>query len=808
MKLRKNNKIVILVLFVLLANVTSGVTFSQNNQRTINGIVKEKSTGETLPYASVIIKGTSNGSTTNTDGYFSLYNVPEGEVTIEVRFMGYTNKSVTISDVNKEDILIITMTEASKDLDEVTISAQRNIMKIADNIGQVSISPKQITSLPSIGEKDIFRSMQLLPGVSGTNEASSGLYVRGGTPDQNLILFDGFTVYHVDHFYGFFSAFNSNAIKDVQLYKGGFEPKFGGRTSSVVEITGKTGNENNFKLGAEISSISANAYTEIPLWGKGSILFAYRRSYAEIIKSSLYEDIFDMAGNESTEQDYASERFQQQDTEPVFSFYDMNVKATFKPTEKDVISVSYYAGSDNLDNSYDYQTTSNFRKTSSSTNINVNTTDLTEWGNHGISGKWGRKWGKLYSNTVISTSEFYSDRDRSSTTILTREKVDTTIVGILQNNKVKDFSLRQDFEYKLNTAHNLSMGFHLTTNDISFLNDVNDTTVLDLQNKGNIYAGYLQDKWSLSKNTRLTYGLRYSYFDVSKQYYYEPRIQTITRITPNIKIKAAWGKYNQFINRSVQEDIQEGTHEIWLLSDNNTIPVQSATHYILGISYEREKWLFDMEAYYKDMSGLSELNTRIGTNLSSSDELQDIYENSFFEGKGISKGIEVLLQRKYGKYTGWLAYTLSKTEYDFKDISENPFPADHDQTHEIKLVNSYKWRKWNFAATWVYATGKPYTAPTGGYSLTLLNGSEQSYVSIGEKNAQRLPDYHRLDLCATYEFKIGKAPASLGCSVFNVYDRKNVWYKEFSIDSENDIYTETNVNFIGFTPSFFVSIEL
>ncbi len=807
MKFRFFTKIAIM-LFVLLSNTAIQYTYGQSNHRTINGIVKEKNTGETLPYASIIVKGTDIGTTSNTDGYFSLYDVPEGKVTIKVLFMGYNNQSLNISEQNNNDILIIEMEESSKSLDEVTVSAQRNMMKIADNIGQVSISPKQITSLPSIGEKDIFRSMQLLPGVSGTNEASSGLYVRGGTPDQNLILFDGFTVYHVDHFYGFFSAFNSNAIKDVQLYKGGFEPKFGGRTSSVVEITGKTGNENDFKLGAEVSSISANAYTEIPLWGKGSILFAYRRSYAEIIKSGLYEDIFDMAGNESTVQDYASGRFQEQDTEPVFSFYDMNLKGTFKPTEKDVISLSYYSGSDNLDNDFDYQTTTNRRNTGSSTSINMSTNDLTEWGNHGMSAKWGRKWGKLYSNTVISNSEFYSNRDRSSTTILTREETDTTVVGILQNNKVKDFSIRQDFEFKLNAAHNLSAGFHLTNNNISFLNDVNDTTVLDLNNDGNIYAGYIQDKWLLNKNINLTYGLRLNYFDVTEEYYYEPRIQASAKIFPILKAKAAWGQYHQFINRSVQEDIQEGSHEIWLLSDDNTIPVQEATHYIFGISYEKEKWLFDVEAYYKDISGLSELNPRIGSTRSDSDELQDIYDNSFFEGTGISKGIEFLIQRKYGRYTGWLAYTLSQTEYDFKDISDHTFAADHDQTHEVKLVNTYKWRNWNFAATWVYATGKPYTGPTGGYSLTLLNGNEKSYISIGDKNAERLPAYHRLDLSATYEFKIGTAPVSIGCSIFNAYDRENVWYKEFNIDSTNDVYTETNVNFIGFTPSLFVSIEL
>jgi outer membrane receptor for ferrienterochelin and colicin len=768
--------------------------------------VKEKNTGETLPYANVIVEGTSYGTTTNADGYFSLFDLPENVAVLNVSFLGYTTTEVKVRDYDQ--LVIIELEQESRNINEVVVTAQRSMMKVSDNVGQVGISPKQLTSLPSLGEKDIFRSMQLLPGISGTNEASSGLYVRGGTPDQNLILFDGFAVYHVDHFYGFFSAFNANAIKDVQLYKGGFEPKFGGRTSSVVEITGKSGDENHFKLGAEVSSISANAYAEIPLWGKGSILLAGRRSYAEIIQSSLYQDIFDRTASESAVQEYSTGRFQEQNTEPVFNFYDLNIKGTYKPSEKDVVSLSFYSGSDNLDNTIDFDMTT--RGTSgTSTSIDINTTDLTQWGNHGTSGKWGRKWGKhLYSNTVVSHSEFYSDRDRTTNTIYTREETDTSFVGVIQNNKVLDFSIRQDFEYEWNAEHTLSSGFHFTANDISFENQLNDTTLMDLHDEGNIYAGYLQDEWAVNKYFNLTYGARLNYFDITKEYYLEPRLQAVLHLTPQIKTKAAWGLYHQFINRSIQEDIEQGSYEIWLLSDDDLVPVQSAMHYIFGVSYELENWLFDIEGYYKDLDGLSEINPRIGSStLNDSENLQDVYANSFFEGTGVSKGLEFLIQRKFGKYTGWLAYTLSKTEHHFSEIEEHAYPALHDQTHEIKLVNSYKWRRWDLAATWVYATGKPYTAPAGGYTLTLVDGSELSYVAVSDKNAQRLPAYHRLDFSATYNFNLGQSPASLGCSIFNLYNRANVWYKEFNIDSANDIYTETNVNFIGFTPSFFVSIE-
>lgn len=800
----KNTLSVLFGLCIMVLTVSS----QDAGKQVVSGIVKEKSTGEALPYATVYIEGTSNGTITNVDGYFTLFDIPKGSFTLSAQFLGYKKASRKITTAKTDELIIIELEEETKYLDEVVITGKQSMMKVSENISQVTVSPKQLTSLPSLGEKDIFRSMQLLPGISGSNEASSGLYVRGGTPDQNLVLFDGFTVYHVDHFYGFFSAFNANAIKDVQLYKGGFEPKFGGRTSSVVEITGKTGNEQDFNVGAEVSSISANAFAEIPLNGKGSILIAGRRSFSEIIKSGLYNEIFDMAGNdEPARNDGRASRFQRQETEPVFKFYDLNLKGTFKPSDKNVISLSMYSGKDDLDNTIDFSGSSRFSSGSSA--ISFNTTDLTAWGNWGTSAKWGRKWGnRLFSNTVVSFSNFFSDRDRS--TVITRENSEEkpTAIGFIQVNDVLDVSLRQDIEYEINASHNLGAGFHITYNDIFFDNTLNDSSLLNIENQGITYSGYVQDKWSVTDKFNVVLGARLNYFDVTEKFYPEPRIQASYQITSSLKVKTAWGMYHQFINRSIQEDVQQGSHEIWLLSDNDIIPVQSASHYILGLQYEIDNWLIDIEGYYKELEGLSELNPRIGGARMTGSSLQEIYENSFFEGSGTIRGLDFLLQRKFGNYTGWMAYTISEVEQRFDEISTQPFPAVHDQTHEIKLVNSYDWNRWTFAATWVYATGKPYTAPVRGYSLTMLSGAENFYVTVGDKNGQRLPDYHRLDVSATYNFKFGNAPASLGLSVFNLYDRSNVWYKDYTIDAENEIYSETDVTFIGFTPSLFFTVKL
>jgi len=801
------NKLVLSVLIVLSGKPV--ISYGQN--KVINGVVKEKSTGEALPYAAVTIDGTGNGTTTNADGYFTLFNVAEGQIKITVQMLGYEKKTIPWSVTSENRYLTIELNTDQQQLGEVVVSGKQNMLKVADDISHISVSPKQLAMLPGIGEKDIFRSLQLLPGISGTNESSSGLYVRGGTPDQNLILFDGFTVYHVDHFYGFFSAFNANAIKDIQLYKGGFEPKFGGRTSSVVEITGKTGNEQEFNIGGEVGSISANVFTEIPLWNKGSILFAARRSYSEILKSGLYEDIFDMGRTDvsDTKVGNTDKWNSVGHTEPDFNFYDMNFKATYKPSDKDVISVSVYTGEDKLDNSNSQtrRTRDAFADKTSVTSVTTNTSDLTKWGNWGLSTKWSRNWNsRLYSNSALSYSNFYNDRDFNTATYRNEEVEDQQVYGFIQENNVKDISFRNDWEYSINSRHNLGFGAGLTRNDISYNYEVDDTTALSPDNTGLISSIYIQDRWSATHKAKLTYGQRFTYFDETKKFYFEPRVQMRYAINNNLEFKAAWGIYYQFINRTTQEDVENGNQEIWFLSDDETIPVQKAIHYILGLSYDLTDWLFTVEAYYKDMDGLSELNTRIGSQQTT--EGENLYANSFFEGSGHAKGIEFLIQRKFGKLSGWIGYTLSQVLQDFPDLSDHSFPALQDQKHELKLISSYDWHRWTFAATWIFATGKPYTAPVGGYWLEFPDGSEQFLITVGDKNSSRLPDYHRLDASATYKFRIGKAPATLGLSIFNLYDRKNVWYKDYQVDRQNGIYSVTDVNYLGMTPSLFFSIKL
>ena len=810
---------VILIMFLVCFTTNSFATYHENNlelhlydgkfeqdRTTISGIVKDKESGETLPFANVFVKDTNIGTTTNADGFFTLFDIPSETSTIQVQYLGYKVETLVLTPEMVKGKITILLIPDNNQLDEVVVSndSGQQIIKMNKSVSQISLSPKKLASIPNLGEKDIFRAIQLLPGVSGTNESSSGLYVRGGTPDQNLVLLDGFTVYHVDHFYGFFSAFNSGAVKDIQLFKGGFPAEYGGRISSVMDLTGKTGNSNKLSLSAGLSLVSANATVEIPIGEKANLLIAGRRSYTDILKSGLYNSIFDLY-NDSNQTNGNNlpnfNGFQQNQTQPSFYFYDLNTKFSYKPSDKDIISVSVYNGEDNLDSSRENQNT--FGSGTEERTINSDIEDLLNWGNWGSSVRWARQWSdKLYTNVVGAYSNYFSQRKRiNDISIQLADSTNTNKSGLVEDNNLKDFTLRIHNEYKINSKHSLEFGGQLTMNEVDYNYSLNDSiTVIDQKDKGLLKTAYLQDKWSPTERLNIVGGVRATHFDVTDEIYYEPRLSVSYKVNDKVKFKGAWGKYYQFVNRIVREDVTQGSRDFWLLANKENSPISFSQHFILGTSYEVDDWLFDVEFFEKEMTGLTEFSLRFQSALGT-----DPNDQLFFEGTGISRGVDFLIQKKVGKYTGWLGYTLSEVVHTFPDLNNNPFYSLNDQRHEFKIVNVLKAGRWDLGATWVYGSGKPYTAPNGIYTITLLDGTETEYVSIGEKNGLRIDPYHRLDLSATYNFNISSGKGEMGLSVFNLYNKTNTWYNEFEV-VDNQV-TETNVNYIGFTPSLFLNVS-
>ncbi|MFZ5941525.1 MAG: TonB-dependent receptor [Bacteroidota bacterium] len=774
----------------------------------VSGRVFDVNSGETLPYTTISVPGTSRGSISNLDGHFTLIDVPSDTTTIVVHFLGYETKYIKLNPELASGEIDIYIRPVDYRIEEVmVVGEEKKLVKVAEKTSQISLRPAQIEMIPNLGEKDIFRALQLMPGVSSGNETSSGLYVRGGTPDQNLILFDGFTVYHVDHFYGFLSAFNADAVKDVQLYKGGFESKYGGKISSVMELTGKTGNTKSVSGGFGLSALSGSAYIEIPVNQKLQLFFAGRRSYTDFIQSGLYESINDMYNSTVEEEDFGpGASFGRFQSDPVFYFYDINSKVTWKPNNKDLLTFSFYNGKDVLDNTNDMSAMMGPPPgmTTSDNNFSMKTVDVMDWGNWGLSGKWSRQWNdRLYSNTTMAWSNYFSNRDNYRERDYENDdgETETSVTGSVEDNNILDYTLRMDNEYRLTQNNTLEFGTQVTYSDVSYNYTMNDTLdMIGQRTRGLTTALYLQNRLFLIDKITLVYGMRSTWYNLTNKVYWEPRFSVNYQATDRIRIKASWGNYYQFTNKVTRENILEGNREFWLLADDETTPVSQAYHYIAGASYETSNYLFDFEAFYKPMTGLSEFSLR-ETGIRQSVQMPEV----FYTGTGVSKGFEVLMQKKFGKYTGWLSYTFTRVIHNFPDLSDEPFSAIHDQPHEINLVQTYQWRNWVLGATFVYNTGQTYTAPIGAYTLTMVDGTEIDYIHVGEKNGYRLPAYHRLDLSATYRFNIGKSKGSVGLSVFNVYGRKNIWYRQFDIEDNSIVIMD--VNTLGFTPNVFVAYQ-
>lgn len=787
----------------------------------LTGRIIDNASVEPLPFVTIAVKGTTTGANSNADGYFTLPRVPSDTVSLVLSAVGYKPKMVHLSPQTPLSNLVVKLESESVALNEVVVNGEKqDVLQTNAKVGMIKMSPIKLVSLPSLGEKDIFRSFQLMPGISAANENSSGLYVRGGTPDQSLVVYDGFTVYNVEHLFGFFSSFNSNAIKDIQLYKGGFDAKYGGRISSVVEITGKEGNKTDWGGFADVSLMSANGFLEAPLGEKFTVIVAGRRSW----QSPLYDKIFNKYSNTSSfgGNTNPNGRSPFGNNNLNSYFYDFNTKLTYRPTDKDIIWLSYYSGNDDLTNDI----ASGFRGGghwggggSHISSFNMSNNDNSNWGNHGVSLKWSRKWNeKFYGNFLIGYSNYYSNRDRTSSGSYEDSSGTSHSIkrGVMEYNHLDDYSAKADIEQKLNANNVLEYGVNATFNKITYSYAQSDTLkLIDRRNEGVLLSGYLQDRISLYDNMlKITPGLRTNYYSVTGKMYFEPRITSSYQLTDTWKIKGSIGRYYQFAKRVVREDIMAGNKDFWTLSDGKNLPVTYSDQLIGGFAWENNSYLVDVEGYYKRITDLTEYSLRFSKSLANGnfnpghggDQGTVTYEDQFLTGWGRVQGIDVLLQKKQGDLTGWIGYTLGRVINHIDGYGDYDYYASNDVTHEFKAVATYHWHNWDFSGTWIYATGKPYTAPEGGYTVTLLDGTKKSFITVSTKNGQRLPDYHRLDLSATLNMKLGgRIPATLGFSVFNVYNRSNVWYKQFEI--VDNTVVETNINYLGITPNINFTIK-
>ena len=622
----------------------------QQRNLTVSGRVTDAATAENLPFAYVRVRNTRQIAQTNVDGFFTLLNVPSDTCTLEVSYIGFKEVAHPLVPGESAKRLSIELDPNRTDLQEVQVRGQKTeVMRAAETIGMIQLTPRNLTKLPNVGERDPFRALQLMPGVSAANESSAGLYVRGGTPDQTLVLLDGFTVYQVDHLYGFFSAFNYNALKDIQLQKGGFGAKYGGRLSGVAEMTGKEGSRKAINVGGDISALSANIFAEAPIGNKVSVLVAGRRSF----QGPLYTKLFDQF--QTTQTAAQPQRRGRANslltTQTVASyFYDFNGRATYRPTDLDQVTLSVYNGKDYLDNGQSVNLPAFGRGGGGGqpavTGGTLSNTDLSNWGNTGASLKWSRRWSdQFYTNTLVSFSNYYSQRNISNQVSIQRgpNTRNNANFGTLEDNNLVDQSVKTDLTWQPSASQQIEAGIQFSKLAIDYAYKQNDTlTVLGKNDRSNLLTVYVSDRLSLLDNRlTVTPGLRATQYGVTGKLYAEPRLSAAYKVNDRFRLKGAVGQYYQFIKQVTREDISQGNRTFWLLSGTPSLPVASAWHYIVGGSYETAGYLFDVEAYAKDLSGVTEYTLRfapqIGRGL--------VPQETFFNGTGTVRGVDVLVQK-------------------------------------------------------------------------------------------------------------------------------------------------------------------
>ncbi len=776
---------------------------------TISGYVEDATTSERLMGASVYnADDISQGASTNVYGFYSL-TIPGGTINFSSSFVGYVtiNHEFTL---NKDTTINIKL-DPVVEIGEVVVTGKRDLVK--DNqMGFIEVPLKTIKKLPVIfGETDIMKSIQMMPGIKGGVEGTSGIYVRGGSPDQNLILIDGVPVYNINHLFGFFSVFNSDAISNFDVIKGGFPARYGGHLSSIVDVRMKEGNMQDYNTSFNIGLLSSSFMTEGPIVkDKCSFMVSARRSYLDLIVVpaewivSKVSDDFDkiVAG---------------------YFFDDLNAKINYKFSDKDRMYLSFYYGKDKL-----YANIGeNYGASASKSKYNMS------WGNMVTALRWNHIFTpRLFANTSLTYSRFQYDigqseysKDHGDSLEFQYEDEARYYTGI------NDLAANTDFSYIISPSYTVKFGlsgiYHMFNPGISASKySYNKSTAFDTTYGNKLiaaseYSAYIENEINIGKVFSFNIGARLAAFHIRDTLFVspEPRISVRALITDNFSLKASYSKMKQYINLLTSTTIGFPT-DIWVPSTNIVLP-QNSTQYSVSADFNLfNKYGLSIEGYYKDMNNLVEYKEGSSLFLDFENiEVKDaeMWENKVTQGIGWSYGVEFLFRKDIGKLNGWAAYTLSWANRRFEDIDNGKtFPFTYDRRHDIAIACTYKLNeKIDFGLNWVFSTGNAVTLATANYmsyvdlenyynSIDLSNGEIPGHHAstdyYGGRNNFRMPAYHRLDLGVNFTKQKKRGTRTLNIGVYNAYCHMNPFMVEVEGNYNNGELVNKKVSAYGLFP--------
>ena len=743
--------------FLNVTIVISLTFLSAQNTSSINGFVRNDANGEPISYANVFISNTPLGAATNRDGYFVISDIPSGTHEVNVSMIGYAVHKETIDLTEISSIRIeVRMKEQVIEGSEVLVTAERQKFERSIESSQISLDIREINSAPAFIEPDVFRTLQMLPGVQTTSDFSSALYVRGSTPDQNLIMLDGIVVYNPYHLGGIFSTFNTDAIKEAVFHAGGFPARHGGRMGAILNVVNREGNTNDITGMANISLISSKGLLEGPLpkWKgmKGSWMVSGRRTYFDSIIDAMKIPIGKKA-------DGTDVYFQF----PYF-FYDYQVKVNLDINQDHRITYSRFYGDDVLDYSWDEK--------ESMDNVTVNRDSETgfnikwPWGNRTNGAIW--RWivsPELVAKTFISNSRYRFDFDLgfySRDTYTYADSVTSMFTDINWRlyDIINDNSIETELTWKATASQEITGGFQLKSVGFDLGEEVNistqDTSVtfspLTLKNNTREVSFFIQDRWEFSEKLKFQLGIRGTVYNLHDEFYLDPRLGMKYHYSKDIAFKLNWGLYHQFLTTANNQDENLRLVELWLGIPEDK-PAAVSQHMIGGLEYMSPRNIFyRLEIYQKDFDNL--LTLKQGNQNTIEDDQSDTPFNEFWDTRGNSWGIEFLLKKSSGRLNGWFGYTYAKTQY-FTEPSGWHHP-NFDRTHTLNIVGNIELTNdLEISSALTRSSGNPYTKILGRvydweqnlYSDTYWYPLD-SYI-VGEKNTERYDDYFRIDVGMT-----------------------------------------------------------
>ncbi len=783
-----------LLTFTLILFIALPISAFSQKKYSISGYVREKESRELLPGVNIYLPNLKVGTITNNYGFYSIV-LPEGVYEVVYSFVGYDHVVQSI-ELKANKLVDVELTGIT--LQEVVISGEKG-QRISEStdMSMISLPVQQIKQLPSLlGEKDVFKALQLLPGVQKGSEGNSGIYVRGGGPDQNLIILDDAPVYNASHLFGFFSIFNGDALKSVELIKGGFPARYGGRLSSVIEMTMKDGNKQKFSGEAGIGLISSRLVLEGPIKKNvSSFIVSGRRTYIDaLIRPFMTRE--ERAG---------------------YYFYDLNAKVNYDIGPKDRVYLSGYFGRDKFNVVTKY-------------GDNEREEGGLYWQNATATARWNHLFGsRVFSNTSLIYSQY-------TLSIYNYTKENQNAYTLKYSSGIRDLSAKYDLEYNASPFYHLKTGFSLTNHmfaprAIVERDDANQVYKNDKTNYESLEGGvYLENNLTFSENLKANAGVRLSTFVADNKNYMalEPRFVMNLRLMNNLSVKAGYAEMNQYIHLLSNTGIGLPT-DLWVPSTTRVEP-QHSKQISAGIAkdFTDSDVTVTVEGYYKLSDKI--LGYKPGASFLALDDPTEAeaftWEDNVTAGSGTSYGAEFLIHKKTGKLNGWVGYTLSWTKLKFDELNfGKEFWARYDRRHDISVVAIYNIKpSINFSATWVYGTGNAITLPLGDYPAITHNPLEGSgiptgsspwnpyfnYVTdYGEMNSSRMKPYHRLDFAFQFIKIRERYQRTWEVGFYNAYNRKNPFF--YFIDEEYDNNTVTTklkqVSIFPVIPSVTYSIK-